>query len=130
MSKTNHRADEAVRRERAQRHAGEVVEGTERQIDARRLGTMMSVRLDPEVVASLRKIADSHGVSVSEVLRQAAAEYVARSESAETALWLDIKVETWGTQSVANLQSSPGFTISDLFQRPETVQDDDLVSND
>jgi hypothetical protein len=66
------RQSEQERRELAQQHAGEVVEGSGRMVTPRRLGQMVSVRLDPGLVEGLRELASRRGISLSEVLRDAA----------------------------------------------------------
>jgi Ribbon-helix-helix protein, copG family len=65
------RRSEQERRELAQQHAGEVVEGSGRVVAPRRLGQMVSVRLEPGLAAALRKLASQRGISVSEALREA-----------------------------------------------------------
>jgi hypothetical protein len=67
-----HRRSERERRELAQQHAGEVVEGSGKAIAPRRLDQMISLRLEPELAATLRELADRRGVTVSELLREGA----------------------------------------------------------
>jgi hypothetical protein len=69
--------DEAARRELAQQHADEVVEGSGRISEPRRLGQMLSVRLEPQLAAALREVAERRGNTVSELLRNAAIELIA-----------------------------------------------------
>jgi Ribbon-helix-helix protein, copG family len=66
------RRSEQERRELAQQHAGEVVEGSGRVVVPRRLGQMVSVRLEPGLAEALRELANRRGISVSEALREAA----------------------------------------------------------
>ena len=66
------RRSERERRELARRHAGEVVGGSGRVVAPRRLGQMVSVRLEPGLAAALRELANQRGISVSEALREAA----------------------------------------------------------
>jgi predicted DNA-binding ribbon-helix-helix protein len=66
------RRSEQERRELAQQHAGEVVEGSGRVVTPRRLGEMISLRLEPALAEALRELADRRGVSLSELLREAA----------------------------------------------------------
>ena len=63
---------EAERRELAQQHAGEVVEGSGKAVAPKRLDQMISLRLEPELAAALRELANRRGVSVSELLRDGA----------------------------------------------------------
>src|SRR5829696_6375864 len=64
------RESEIARRERAQAHAGEVVSGSGKRGKPRRMGQMVSVRLDGELVSRLRSIAEQRGVTVSDLLRE------------------------------------------------------------
>lgn len=64
--------EEAERRELAQTNAGDVVAGSGRALAGRRLGQMVSVRLEPELVAELRGVAGRRGVSLSDLLRDGA----------------------------------------------------------
>jgi hypothetical protein len=66
------RRSEQERRQLAQQHAGEVVEGSGRVAAPRRLGQMVSVRLEPGLAEALRELANRRGISVSEALREAA----------------------------------------------------------
>lgn len=68
---------ETERRETAQRHAGEVVEGSGQPAGPRRLGEMVSVRLEPALAAALRDVASRKCTTVSDLLRDAAVEAVA-----------------------------------------------------
>jgi Ribbon-helix-helix protein, copG family len=67
-----HRRSERERRELAQQHAGEVVEGSGRPVAPRRLDQMISLRLEPDLAAALRGLAERRGVTVSELLREGA----------------------------------------------------------
>ena len=71
MSDEAHRSEQE-RRELAQQHAGEVVEGSGRVVTPRRLGQMVSLRLEPAVAEALRELANQRGISLSELLREAA----------------------------------------------------------
>lgn len=66
------RRSERERREAAQQHAGEVIAGSGRSVAPKRLDQMVSLRLEPDLVAALRALADRRGVSVSELLREGA----------------------------------------------------------
>jgi hypothetical protein len=76
---------EQERREQAQQHAGEVVEGSGRVVAPRRLGQMVSVRLEPGLVEALRELANRRGISVSEALREAAIMLLEAERSASKA---------------------------------------------
>ena len=73
-----------------------LVEGSGRQGEPRRLDQMVSARLDPELVATLRDFAARHGISLSDVLREAAVQLLAR-ETAVNVITFDITV-TNGTR--------------------------------
>lgn len=49
-----------------------LVEGSGRRGESRRLDQMISARLDPALVAALRQLAVDRGVSLSDILREAA----------------------------------------------------------
>ena len=66
------RDNEVARREKAQAHAGEVVSGSGKRGKPRRMGQMVSVRLDGELVSTLRAIAEQRGATVSDLLREGA----------------------------------------------------------
>ena len=70
------RQDEIRRREAALAQTAQVHGG--RAVAPRSLNQMISLRLEPELLKSLRDMAEQSGVSVSDVLRQAAADLVAR----------------------------------------------------
>ena len=59
-----------------------LVEGSGRRGEPRRLDQMISARLDPDLVATLREFAARHGVSLSGVLREAAIQLLAREAAA------------------------------------------------
>lgn len=73
MSNRGQRESEREKREAAQRHRGQVVEGSGRPIEGRHLPQMVSVRLDPNILSDLRELARSRGASVSDLLREGAA---------------------------------------------------------
>ncbi len=59
----------------------DLVEGSERRGEPRRLDQMISARLDPTLVASLRQFAKRHGLTLSDALREAALLLLAREEA-------------------------------------------------
>lgn len=74
------REDEKRRREAAQAGVGEVQpEGHE--VPGRSIKQMVSVRLEAQLLKDLRQLAEEQGVSISDLLRQAAVELVERSRS-------------------------------------------------
>ena len=77
---SDHREDERRRREAAQAGTAEVLGG--RAVPPRALKQMLSVRLEPELLRDLRLFAEEHDMSVSDVLRQAAVEFLNRTRQA------------------------------------------------
>jgi Ribbon-helix-helix protein, copG family len=90
------RRSEQERRELAQQHAGEVVEGSGRVVVPRRLGQMVSVRLEPGLAEALRELANRRGISVSEALREAAIRLLEDDAAASkaTVSWQVVSVPT------------------------------------
>src|SRR5215204_4125893 len=76
------RKSEIARRERAQAHAGEVVSGSGKRGKPRRMAQMVSVRLDGELVSTLRTIAEQRGVTLSDLLREGAEQVVRKTYAA------------------------------------------------
>jgi hypothetical protein len=76
---TNKRDDEIALREAARATRGKVVAGSGTAIEPRKLDQMVSLRLDPEILADLRKLANQAGTGVSELLRTAASQFIAAS---------------------------------------------------
>lgn len=58
-----------------------LIEGSGRRGEPRRLDQMVSARLDPTLVAALKKLAAKRGMSLSDVLREAALLLLAREEA-------------------------------------------------
>ena len=94
------RRTEGERREVAQQHAGEVVEGSGRAVASRRLDQMISLRLEPELAAALRELANHRGVSVSELLREGAIRLLDADRTATGSFF------TWEVVSVPGLPNS------------------------
>lgn len=88
MNDEARRNDERARRSAAQQSRGTVVPGSGQPLPPRRLEQMVSVRLDPEVVAELRSLAEERGATVSDLLREAAAQFLQRASTRElTVSW-------------------------------------------
>lgn len=68
-----------------------LIAGSGRAGASRRLDQMISARLDPELVAELKRIAKERGLSFSDVLREAALRFLA-SERAENVIIFDVSV--------------------------------------
>jgi predicted DNA-binding protein len=63
---------EKERRETAYAHRGSVIEDSAEPVEPRRLDQMVSVRLQPDLLVALRRLAEERKVTVSELLREAA----------------------------------------------------------
>lgn len=98
MNEGPHRS-ERERRELAQEHAGQIVPGSGRAVTPRKLGHMVSLRLEPELAEALRKLAARRDVSVSELLREGALRLLAEEEGSEASTF------TWRIVSVPRLRS-------------------------
>jgi hypothetical protein len=59
----------------------DLIEGSGRRGETRRLDQMVSARLDPSLVAALKHFAEKYGMSFSDVLREAALLLLAREEA-------------------------------------------------
>jgi hypothetical protein len=98
------RQSEQERRNLAQQHAGEVVEGSGRVVTPRRLGQMVSVRLDPGLAEELRELANRRGITVSEALREAAIRLLEADQAASrtTSSWRIVSKPMVPTAGVAS----------------------------
>lgn len=74
------REDEKRRRDAAQAINAEVEPGGH-EVAGRSIKQMVSVRLEAQLLKDLRQLAEAQGMSVSDLLRQAAVEQVERSRS-------------------------------------------------
>lgn len=77
----DHLDDEKRRREAAQSAVSNVEPGG-REIEGRSLKQMVSVRLEAQLLGELRALATERGVSISDLLREAAVDLVDRSRPA------------------------------------------------
>lgn len=73
---TPERRSERERRDEAQRNAEDLVEEAIREVPPSEMKQMLSLRMDPQLIRSLRRIATERGTTVSELLREAATEIV------------------------------------------------------
>jgi hypothetical protein len=103
---SDYRADERRRREAAQAATAEVLGGQE--VPPRALKQMLSLRLEPELLRDLRLFADQHNLSVSDVLRQAAVEFLDRARRAP----FIVTTMSAQTQQSINLTWSQGSPTS------------------
>jgi hypothetical protein len=82
----------------------DVVEGSGRRGETRRLDQMISARLDPALVAKLKRLAADRGVSLSDILREAALLLIERDQASEIG---SVKNLTRFSVQVTNGQSGP-----------------------
>lgn len=64
-----------------------IVEGSGQVVAPRRLGHMVSLRLEPELAAALRKLADRRGKTVSELLREGAAVLLENEQASTSSIY-------------------------------------------
>lgn len=79
----------------------DLIEGSGRRGEPRRLDQMISARLDPTLVAALRGLAEKRGISLSDVLREAALALL-RHEEAQNVITFCVNVTNERTGVVTN----------------------------
>jgi hypothetical protein len=85
--------NESERRKLANDHRGEVVPGSGTPVAGRRLGQIVSVRLEADTIAALREVANRRGMTVSDLLREGAGKVLAADQQAGTArVWFSVSV--------------------------------------
>ena len=85
-----------------------------REVTPRALNQMVSLRLEPQLLRSLRLIAEREGTSVSDVLRQAAAAFVSQWQQATFRLSTEVSstVQTTVVGWSQGSQTSVGGVLS------------------
>jgi len=108
---------ERERRDLADAHRDDaVVADSATAVEPRRLGQMASVRLDPDVLVSLRKIANDRGVTVSDLLREGAGLVLASSEQAMQVVHFTFGVQVGETRtSVWDARATPTRSAGSQF---------------
>lgn len=82
-------------RNAAQAETGEVVvPGSGRVVEPREIKQMLSVRLEPELIAALRRVATKRGQSTSDLVREALVRLI-ETESAQHVSFYDLHA-AWG----------------------------------
>lgn len=117
------RTSEKARREQAQRHRGQVIPGSGKALEPRRVPQMVSVRLDPAVLGALRNLASGRGTSVSDLLREGA-EMVLTAAQTATVYWRFSKVEGYGLPATAqfgSVASASGFWARTADEEPQAA---------
>jgi hypothetical protein len=115
---SDHGSNERERREAAQKHRGEVVAGSGRALASRRIDQMVSVRLDPALLADLRVIAEQREVTLSELLREGAGLIVEHSRTVPYEVRLREIAEDQ-RQSVIALREHLRATLAELAETGE-----------
>lgn len=110
MTNEDRRKSERKRRELAQRSRGQVVAGSGEPVEARSVTQMLSLRVDPDVVRELRAISKEVGVSVSELLREAALAVVSKYRRHPVTVRID-RAET-GFSGIEKLHALPSSWAS------------------
>ena len=100
---------ERERRELANEHRDELAEEAASPVEPRRLGQMVSLRLDPDVVSALRRVASVRGVTLSDLLREGAAMVVAANEQGMRVTEINLGVEV-GSSRLSRYESSSNYT--------------------
>ena len=72
-----------------------LIEGSGQRGEQRRLDQMISARLDPTLVAAVKDYAKRHGISLSDVFREAATQLLQREEARNVVTFcVDVTNET------------------------------------
>ena len=116
VSEDDLRRSERERREAAEEAAEHGVEPGGREVPGRATKQMVSVRLEPELISALRRIADREGVAVSDLLRQAAKQLADEESRQRVQLHLLPSREQWSPISPTRVQITSGFERSDASQ--------------
>ena len=114
------REDEKRRREAAQASVAEVEPGGH-EVAGRSIKQMVSVRLEAQLLKELRELVEKQGVSVSDLLRQAAVELVERSRTTP----VRVHYRRAETSSVITSVLTPGRQVTSGFL---TTSEDAQVS--
>jgi predicted transcriptional regulator len=102
------RASERERRDKALEQRDGVVPGSGTPLEPRRIPQMVSVRLDPELVIALRRLADERRTSVSDLLREGA-EMVLMASATVSLTWQSWTVTSDATMTRANPGTAATF---------------------
>jgi hypothetical protein len=89
-------------RELADAHRDEIDVESAVPIAPRRLGQMLSLRLDPDVAIALRELAIERGVSMSDLLREAAARVLAEASQTMRVTRFQFKVEIGSSAQIVD----------------------------
>lgn len=116
---------ERERRELAEAHRDDAPLETVGPVEPRRLGQMVSLRFEPDILARLREIANSRGSTVSDLLREGAALVIASNEQAMQITRISLNVEVQPTETRARLWgASAGEYTGNPSRHPEWDSDE------
>jgi predicted DNA-binding ribbon-helix-helix protein len=111
-----HRENEKRRREAAQATIAKVEPGGH-EVPGRSIKQMVSVRLEAQLLKDLRELAEMQGVSISDLLRQAAVELVERSRTTSVLVRYGRAEAPSGiTSALTARQATYGVTTSEEAQ--------------
>jgi hypothetical protein len=105
---------EQERRALAYQHRGEVADDPGEAVEPRRMPQMVSLRLDGEILGSLRDIANERGVSLSDLLREGADYVIAAWEGSRRSAHIRYVSSVWPGRSFSGsydvrVQIASGF---------------------
>jgi uncharacterized protein (DUF4415 family) len=109
-----HREDEKRRREAAHASTAEVLEGGQ-EVAGRSMKQMVSVRLEAQLLKELRELAEQQHASISDVLRQAAVEFVEHRRATPVLVML----RTAGSPQKLRDALTPGVTFGVANEEPQ-----------
>jgi predicted transcriptional regulator len=109
---------ERERRDLAFENRGIVSDEDGEKVEPTNISQMVSLRLDGRLVTELRRLAESRGTTLSDVLRDAAAELL-RSEEARTNRWVMVSYET----RVGRVQKTSSVGYYESGDQPLSLSD-------
>jgi hypothetical protein len=113
------RLSEQERRELAQAHRDDIEIESATPVAPRRLGQMVSLRLDPDVAIALRDLASERRMSLSDLLREAAARVLA--EASTSMQVTDIRLEvSHGSRHTVDFRIPTGSWVRDPSSSNDT----------
>jgi hypothetical protein len=107
---------ERERRELANAHRGEVVPESAVPVQPQQLDQVVSLRLDPNTITTLREIANRRGMTMSDLLRQGAGMVIVAA--GQTQQITDLKVDVVVEPHTSTNQVSE-FTANPVRQEPK-----------
>lgn len=107
---------EHERRELADAHRGEVVVGSAEPVVPRRLGQMVSLRLEPDTIEALRDIANRRGLTLSDLLREGAGIVIAADQHSRVITDLSYEVRLLESPTGSGSQVTHSINPSRLDQ--------------